>query len=162
MDGEGLKRPWPPLIKMDDAVKAKVENSSTRSSRREEAQIERAESPKDNSPGQAKRNERQALACCFCAFDRSEKFLRCCRNLSLSIGDTHDDWCGRRIERADFQARTGQRLKALRDKSNAAPGFDCCNKAQRTIVLLGNGRRRKRHKQRSQPLVVFRTYSACA
>jgi len=23
--GEGFKRPWPPLIKMDDAVKAKVE-----------------------------------------------------------------------------------------------------------------------------------------
>ncbi len=23
--GEGLKRPWPPLIKMDAAVKAKVE-----------------------------------------------------------------------------------------------------------------------------------------
>jgi 4-hydroxy-3-polyprenylbenzoate decarboxylase len=24
--GEGFKRPWPPLIKMDAAVKAKVEN----------------------------------------------------------------------------------------------------------------------------------------
>ena len=23
--GEGFKRPWPPLIKMDEAVKAKVE-----------------------------------------------------------------------------------------------------------------------------------------
>ena len=23
--GEGLKRPWPPLIKMDESVKAKVE-----------------------------------------------------------------------------------------------------------------------------------------
>ena len=35
MPGEGFKRPWPPLIKMDAAVKAKVENFSTRSSRRE-------------------------------------------------------------------------------------------------------------------------------
>jgi 4-hydroxy-3-polyprenylbenzoate decarboxylase len=26
LPGEGFKRPWPPLIKMDDAVKAKVEN----------------------------------------------------------------------------------------------------------------------------------------
>ena len=25
MPGEGFKRPWPPLIKMDAAVKAKVE-----------------------------------------------------------------------------------------------------------------------------------------
>ena len=25
MPGEGFKRPWPPLIKMDEAVKAKVE-----------------------------------------------------------------------------------------------------------------------------------------
>ena len=25
--GEGFKRPWPPLIKMDEAVKAKVEQS---------------------------------------------------------------------------------------------------------------------------------------
>ena len=25
LPGEGFKRPWPPLIKMDDAVKAKVE-----------------------------------------------------------------------------------------------------------------------------------------
>ena len=28
--GEGFKRPWPPLIKMDDAVKAKVASFSTR------------------------------------------------------------------------------------------------------------------------------------
>ena len=26
LPGEGFKRPWPPLIKMDAAVKAKVEN----------------------------------------------------------------------------------------------------------------------------------------
>jgi 4-hydroxy-3-polyprenylbenzoate decarboxylase len=26
LPGEGFKRPWPPLIKMDEAVKAKVEN----------------------------------------------------------------------------------------------------------------------------------------
>jgi hypothetical protein len=32
-----FKRPQPPLMKMDAAVKAKVESSSTRSSRREEA-----------------------------------------------------------------------------------------------------------------------------
>jgi 4-hydroxy-3-polyprenylbenzoate decarboxylase len=25
LPGEGFKRPWPPLIKMDEAVKAKVE-----------------------------------------------------------------------------------------------------------------------------------------
>jgi 3-polyprenyl-4-hydroxybenzoate decarboxylase len=25
LPGEGFKRPWPPLIKMDDSVKAKVE-----------------------------------------------------------------------------------------------------------------------------------------
>jgi len=25
LPGEGFKRPWPPLIKMDDAVKAKVD-----------------------------------------------------------------------------------------------------------------------------------------
>jgi 4-hydroxy-3-polyprenylbenzoate decarboxylase len=25
LPGEGFKRPWPPLIKMDDAVQAKVE-----------------------------------------------------------------------------------------------------------------------------------------
>jgi 4-hydroxy-3-polyprenylbenzoate decarboxylase len=37
--GEGFKRTWPPLIKMDAAVKAKVENFLSRSSRREEAQI---------------------------------------------------------------------------------------------------------------------------
>jgi hypothetical protein len=53
--GEGFIRPWPPLIEMDESVKAKVENLSTRSSRPEVAQTERAESPKDNSPGQAKR-----------------------------------------------------------------------------------------------------------
>ena len=53
LPGEGFKRPWPPLIKMDAAVKAKVEKLSPRSSRREEAQTERAESPKENSPGQA-------------------------------------------------------------------------------------------------------------
>ena len=26
LPGEGFKRPWPPLIKMDEAVKSKVEN----------------------------------------------------------------------------------------------------------------------------------------
>ena len=34
--GEGFKRPWPPLIKMDKAVKAKVENFSDHKSGNEE------------------------------------------------------------------------------------------------------------------------------
>jgi 4-hydroxy-3-polyprenylbenzoate decarboxylase len=29
MPGEGFKRPWPPLIKMDDAVRAQVERLSS-------------------------------------------------------------------------------------------------------------------------------------
>ena len=29
LPGEGFKRPWPPLIKMDGAVKAKVEKPFT-------------------------------------------------------------------------------------------------------------------------------------
>jgi len=29
MDGEGFKRPWPPLIKMDASVKAKVKKLLT-------------------------------------------------------------------------------------------------------------------------------------
>jgi hypothetical protein len=51
--GEGFKHVWPPRIKMDEAVKARWKDFSTRSSRREWAQTERVESPKENSPGQA-------------------------------------------------------------------------------------------------------------
>jgi len=41
LPGAGFKRPWPPLIKMDATVKAKSKDFSRRSSRREEAQIEK-------------------------------------------------------------------------------------------------------------------------
>ena len=39
--GAGFVRPWPPLIKMDSAVKANAETLLTRGSRREEARLEK-------------------------------------------------------------------------------------------------------------------------
>jgi hypothetical protein len=40
LPGEGFKRPWPPLLKIDEAVKAKVENCCLALGNEEDFQVE--------------------------------------------------------------------------------------------------------------------------